>query len=261
MKKICFAILVHNHKEALKDQIDNIKYFCPHSSIVLYNGGNDPTLCQGFNLPICPSSKKLRYPTTISLYMIEVMQWLVNIHYEYDYLINLDSDCLFAKKGFERFLEAEMKSKDYMGVKVRSPTNNWIPYKNFLKEWATWKLVFKLDELYCCFNVGQTYSKKLVEEIVRMSRRNHIKQKLLRTKSKGIVEIIFVSLAHKLGYKPHPYPIDVAGSIRYRPHFTANEIRNHVRNNERQYLFHPIYRSMNDEARTWIRGLIKKDKG
>lgn len=38
MKKICFAILVHNYKEALKDMVDNIRHFCPHSSIVLYNG-------------------------------------------------------------------------------------------------------------------------------------------------------------------------------------------------------------------------------
>ena len=258
--KFALPLLVHNHKEALKDMIDNIKYYCPNSSIVLYNGGNDSNLCKGLGLPVCPTSKKLVYPTSISIYMFEVMQWLVDSKYEFDYLINLDSDCLFARRGFESFIKSEMASKDYMGVRARIPTDNWIPYQNFKKEWTTWKSVFKQDELRCCFNVGQTYSKRLVEKIVRMSIPYRIKQKLLQTKSKGIVEIVFISLAYKLGFKPKPYPVDVGGAIRYRPHFTASELKADLDKNPRHFLFHPIYRNMNDEARTWIRNQTKEKK-
>ncbi|MDQ0090657.1 hypothetical protein J2T12_004080 [Paenibacillus anaericanus] len=256
MKKICFAILVHNYKEALKDMVDNIRHFCPHSSIVLYNGGDDPELCKGLGLPICPTSKKLVYPTSISTYMSEVMKWLIDSKYEFDYLINLDSDCLFAKQGFEQFVDKEMNNSDYMGVRVRVPTDNWIPYQNFQKEWVLWKSVFKQDELLCCFNVGQIFSKQLVGNIVKISETYQIKQKLLQTRSKGIVEIVYVSLAHKLGARIKPYPIETASSIRFRPHFTADEIKKCLQNNPYEYLFHPVYRDMHNETRTWIRTLI-----
>jgi len=189
--------------------------------------------------------------------MLEVMQWLVDIQYDYDYLVNLDSDCLFARRGFEQFINTEMKDKDYMGVRVRVPTNKWIPYQNFQKDWETWKSVFNRDDLRGCFNVGQTYSKKLIDRIVSISSKYQIKQKLLQTRSKGIVEIVFVSLAFKLGFNPQPYPQDVGGSIRYRPHYTANELKTDLKSNPRHYLFHPIYRSMKDETRVWIRNLTK----
>lgn len=48
--------------------------------------------------------------------MSEVMKWLIDSKYEFDYLINLDSDCLFAKQGFEQFIEKEMNNSDYMGL-------------------------------------------------------------------------------------------------------------------------------------------------
>lgn len=258
MKKICFAILVHNYKESLLDMIQNIRYFCPNSSIVLYNGGDDPELCRGLGLPVCPSSKKLVYPTSISTYMLEVMHWLIGINYEFDFLINLDSDCLFARQGFERFVENEMTNSGYMGVRVRKPTEAWIPYRNFRKEWPRWSSMFQLEELLCCFNVGQIYSRNLVKQIVAYNQTYKLDQKLLQTKSKGIVEIVYVSLAGKLGAKPKAYPTETAGSIRYRPHYTAKEVEQSLRSNPRQYLFHPVYRSMQDDARSWIRKLIRK---
>jgi hypothetical protein len=254
MSKICFAILVHNNKKSLKDMIDNIRRFCPRSSIVLYNGGDDPKLCRGLGVPVCPASKKLVYPTSISTYMLEVMDWLVDTNYKFDYLINLDSDCLFARKGFESFVKKEMKKCDYMGVRVRTPTDDWLPYRNFKKEWAIWKPVFKKkDNLLCCFNVGQIYRRRLVVKIVRISKSLRVKDKLLRTKSNGIVEILYVSLARKLGARIKRYPSSVDGSIRYRPHFTAGEVKRTLRQKPRHSLFHPIYRDIGNDARVAIR--------
>ena len=118
--KICFAILVHEKRELVKQLIDNVRYYCPNSAIVLYNGGDDPTLCDGLGVPVCPSSRKLERGWT-TVYFLETMEWLEELGINYKYFINIDSDALFIRKGYEKFIQNAMKDTDYMAVKLRIP--------------------------------------------------------------------------------------------------------------------------------------------
>ena len=94
--KICFAILVHNERELVKELIDNVRHFCPNSTFVLFNGGDDPSLCKDLGVPVCPSSRKLSRGYT-TIYFLETMEWIEELGIEYDYFINIDSDALFIK--------------------------------------------------------------------------------------------------------------------------------------------------------------------
>lgn len=254
-KKICFAILVHNKREVIRDLIDNIRYFCPNSSIVLYNGGDEPDLCNGLEYPVCPASKKLSYGFLAS-FMLDTMEWLEEIHYEYDYLISLDSDVLFAKEGFEKFIIQAMKDTEYMGVDMRVPQKSWYPGVLFRRERDLWRSLFKDDPFLKAFNVGQVFGRSFVKALLTCDQLKVLKKNLQKTKCFAIEEIIFVNMAKLLGFEPKSYPNDVGLSIRYRPHYSYKEFIQFMNKNTSCFLFHPIYRRTKDEIRWIIRNMM-----
>lgn len=258
-KNICFAILVHENREAVKDMLDNIAYFCPNSSIVLFNGGDDLHLCDSLNYLVCPTSRKLEYGIT-GTYILEVMEWLERIKFDYKYIINLDSDALFAKEGFEQFVIREMMNKnaDYMGVDVRVPRKSWWCGKCIRPEWKNWQPLFDSDDFLGCFNVGQIFSKRYVKRLLKYKKFDQFRKTLYHTKVFGIDEIAFVTMARTLGFNPKKYPRQVSRSIRYRPHFSCEEIKDYLKNHPKAYLFHPVERDMKNEVRTFIRNSIPK---
>lgn len=255
MKKICFMIPVHENKEVIKDLLENVNYFCPNSSIVLYQSGDDPKLCEGLGYPICPTSKSLVYGSGLVWFHLDVMEWLEDIDFTYDYLINLDSDALFAKEGFEAFILSEMNGFDYMATHKRYPEADWYPGRFIKHAWSTWQHVFTLDYFMACFNNGQTFSKKFVQQIINYPKLNELKAAIQNTETFAVEEIIFPTLAEVLGVESKSYPNDVQDWIRYRPYFIKEEISRGIKNNANCYLLHPVHRNMEDPARSYIRSL------
>ncbi|WHH58355.1 hypothetical protein [Petroclostridium sp. X23] len=262
MKKICFAILVHEKRKVIKDLLSNIKHFCPQSSIVLYNGGDDPDLCNGLGYPVCPTSKKM-YWGNLALFILEVMEWLQDIGYDYDYLCTLDSDALFSKKGFEQFIASQMKNADYMGVRAKKYDDTWRPGRQMKKKWHVWRPIFKCPDFYGCFNVGQVFKKTLVERILAFNKIDEIKSNITENSSFALEEILYVTLANVLGGRIKAYPRDVAKHIRYRPYVTKKQLQKKIESNSKCYLVHPVPRNMKNDARVFVRSLVEsysKDK-
>ncbi|RXI98197.1 hypothetical protein DS745_17825 [Anaerobacillus alkaliphilus] len=250
-RKICFAVLVHENKELIKQLILNINHYCPNSYVVLYNGGKNSNLCTDLNVPVCPTSKQLKYGN-LAMYFVETMEWLEEIELEYDYFINIDSDALFFRKGFEEFIEEQMQDADYMAVKLRIPDKNWTCGKSFIKEKDTWKPFFSVSSFLGVFNVGQVMSKALVKEFVNYEKKVELKTALTETTVFGIEEIVFVNLANELGFKLKNYPEEVGQRlIRFRPYFTKSELIECIQLNE-GWLVHPVKRKLNDPARNYI---------
>ncbi|SEC70179.1 hypothetical protein [Paenibacillus sp. GP183] len=141
-EKICFALLVHNKRNVILDLLDNFRCYCPNSTVVLYNGGDDPLLCKDLGVLVCPASRKLEYGVT-AIFLLETMRWLENIGYDFDYLINLDSDALFVREGYEEFIAEQMKNKDYMGVDTRIPNDDFYCGIQLRKEYDLWGLRYR----------------------------------------------------------------------------------------------------------------------
>jgi hypothetical protein len=255
--KICFAVLMHKKREVVQDMLDNIRFYCPNSSIVLFNGGMDPNLCKNLGYPVCPTSRKLTYGVT-AIYILEVMEWLNKIGYKYDYLINLDSDALFLREGYEKFIEKAMKDTDYMGVDVFIREKDWFCGVQLKKEWRKWKSLLLTKKFLGAFNVGQVFSRRYVKKMLTSRHFKQLKRNLLHTKAFGIDEIVYVMMAKRLGFKPKSYPVETGSSIRYRPHYTYQEIMRLMNESPRSFLIHPVHRKMKDEARTLIRSLMRK---
>lgn len=255
--KVCFAVLLHNKREVAQDMLDNIRVHCPNSSVVLYNGGMDPSLCNNLGYPVCPTSRKLSWGLT-AIYMLEVMEWLEGIGFEYDYLINLDSDALFVREGYETFIEHAMKDTDYMGVDVFVRERNWFCGVQLRKEWNMWEPLLHTDNFIGAFNVGQVFSRNYVKRLLTCEQFGQLKRNLLHTKALGVDEIVYVMMAERIGFKPKSYPKETGRAIRYRPHYKYREIIDLINNRPYSYLLHPVKRNMNDEARALIRSLMWK---
>jgi len=257
LKKICFAILAHEKKTVLQDMIENIRYFCPNSSIVLYNGGNDPRLCRNLGCPVCPDSRKMKWGN-LALYMLDVMKWLNKVNFEYDYLINLDSDVLFIKKGFEKFVISEMKNTDYMAVRAKIYSDKWYPGQQMKKKWSKWQGIFHTDTFWGCFNVGQIFSRQFVHKILSFDKINKVKKNILKHGTFALEEILYVTLAQTLDVRMKAYPKDMALYIRSKPYFKHSEIKKCLKSGDRCFFIHPVRRNMNDGARKYIRSLRRK---
>jgi hypothetical protein len=254
--KICFSILVHDDKELVKQLIENVRYHCPNSAIVLYNGGNEPTLCDGLGVPVYPSSRKLNRGWT-TIYFLETMEWLEEMGIDYEYYINLDSDVLFFRKGYEEFIQSEMKDTDYMAVNLRTPEPNWFVGRELRKDIHSWGKLFNVNNFLGIFNVGQIISRPLVKELLEPERNKLIKKILAETPTWGSDEILFVNMAKDLGFRLKSYPYNVGYStIRFRPHFSLNEMLSRLNHIQTGWLCHPIVRNKNNLARKLI---IHKD--
>ncbi|GGD75520.1 hypothetical protein [Paenibacillus nasutitermitis] len=256
-KKICFALLVHNNREVVLDLLDNIRCYCPNSAVVLYNGGDDPQLCHELGFPVCPTSRKLEYGVT-AIYLLETMRWLEDIEYDYDYLINLDSDALFAREGYEQFIVSQMENKDYMGVDTRIPEDDFYCLIQVRKEYDLWKPLFGTEPFYKSFNVGQVFSRHLVQLFLNNEQYGDLLDNLNKTSSFGIDEIAYVTMTERFGVKLHAYPKTTGDFIRYRPHFPLDETLGQLYRNTSCYLIHPVPRDMGDETRAFVRSALKQ---
>jgi hypothetical protein len=253
--KICFAILVHENRELVKQLIDNVRYYCPNSALVLYNGGDDRTLCEGLGVPVCPSSRKLKRGWT-TIYFLETMEWLEEVGVEYEYFINIDSDALFIKKGYEEFIQTEMEDTDYMAVKLRIPEENWYIGQELNKDIDRWKKLFNVNPFYGVFNVGQVISKPIVKSLLEPERKKSLKGALLKTISFGTDEILFVNMAKELGFRIKKYPNAMDSKmIRYRPYFTVEEMISYLNNNKSGGLCHPVIRDKADPVRKLLQNI------
>ncbi|MFC5447346.1 DUF707 domain-containing protein [Paenibacillus aestuarii] len=113
-RKAVFAILASKDEQVLAAQIDNIRHFNPEASIVLYNRSEDLGFAKGLNAARCPYSRPLA-AGSLTPYLLEVMKWLKENQVKYKYLIHVDDETLFVKRGFVSSLDETMKGCDCGG--------------------------------------------------------------------------------------------------------------------------------------------------
>lgn len=268
-KKICFMLLVHEKRHLVIELLNNIKHYCPNSSVVLYNGGSDKSLCEGLDVPVCPTSKKLNHGFT-TIHFLEVMEWLDQINFPYDYLINIDSDAIFIREGYEEFIYKQMKDTDYMGIDYRGTGHDYYCAQEIRKEQFRWAPFFNFEPLYGVFNVGQVMSHKFIKVLLANEQYPLIKKAMIDTKAFGTDEIIFANLVTALGFKAKKYPGNVQNPkyktigydmnrllVRYRPHIKIPELITALNQENNTFFVHPVVRSKTNPTRNFINDLQK----
>jgi hypothetical protein len=258
MNKICIAIAVHENREVIIEQLENIRYFCPNSSVVLFQSGNDPDLCKNLGVPVCPTSFPLTWGQSLSWFLINVMEWLDQIQYPYEYLVNIDSDALFVNKGFEDFILTEMQGFDYMGARFAEQEDWWQPGQTMMKVWPLWQPIFNRHHFLGSFMGGQVFSKKYVKEIIGFNKFDEMKKLMKQTEKEifALEEMLFATLTHTLNLNAKRYPRNTDLWNRAYPHLTLEEVELIINSKEETYFIHPVYRDTNNQIRSYVKNLM-----
>jgi len=256
---ICFAILAHENEEVLINQIKNIKYYNPRCKIILYNGGMDPTFGLKSNIPICPKSRPLK-KEKLGRFFLDIMTWLEETKEDYDYLVNLDSDVMFIKRGYEEYLNEHMQGYDCMGINMgiqRSPMDapHWVPGMNMWSEWAKWQPFFGTDYFCGTLNSMQVYRNEIVTKLLTNLDIVKLETLFQITEVYALEEMLYATLAVRCGGKYRSYPSECAEFVGWVP--LSIEQLNTAQKKKDVYFVHPIDRSMDNPSRQWLTKKMK----
>ncbi|TJY44258.1 hypothetical protein E5161_02400 [Cohnella pontilimi] len=253
---VCFAILAHEKEDVLANQVDNLTKFVPGCKIVLYNSSPDPDFGKNLNLIVYPDSRPLEYGK-FGMFFLEIMSWLKKIGLSYDYLVNLDSDIMYIRSGYEYYLDFLMQGYEAMGIgmgTIRSPEEHsgWYPVQTMWKELRSWQPYFQTDYFGFALNSNQVYRKDLVDKMVEMMNIPVLKKLIEATEVFALEEILWPTLAMKCGAKTRPYLQEsILDVVRIGAPLSLHEAQDAL-TRPQVYFIHPVRRDMLDPVRQWI---------
>lgn len=252
---IVFAVLAHENDEVLANQVENLRTFNPSCQVVLYNGGNQANLGKKLNIPICPYSRPLQ-KGRLGHFFLDTMRWLKKTKLSYDFLVNLDSDVMFVRPGFEKFLKGLMRGYDCMGINMllqHKPDDlpHWYPGQTMWREWERWKPVFQMDYFCGCLNSMQVYRRTIVNRMLAGLDMKLVNKLIAETRVYALEEILYATLAVRCGAKHRSYPYESVEYVRLDVPIRVEEVRQ-AQLNPNIYFVHPVLREMSDATRQWI---------
>ncbi|GAX89829.1 hypothetical protein [Effusibacillus lacus] len=224
---ICFSLVAHENEDAVLDQVKNIHHFVGKDHmIVLYNGGPNKKfgqrVCKKYkNVRLCPYSRPLIYRKTGRV-LYDVARWLEEKKVKYDYLVYLESDTMFIKSGFDKYLKEKMKGYDFIG-------QNWTKYdplkdkpkspgaKMMFDDWKRWKRFFETNYFCKTSNPFQTYKYKMIKKILNTIDREKLERLLSSSPVESLGEMIFPTFAEKEGARIRRYPRSFLKYNRWKP--------------------------------------------
>ncbi|MBP1991408.1 hypothetical protein [Paenibacillus eucommiae] len=260
---ICFSLVAHENEKAVCNQVENIRRFIGSDfMIVLYNGGTDKEfgkqVCEKYNeVKLCPYSRPLQYRKTGRV-LYDVSRWLKSMNIHYDYLVYLESDTMFIKKGFKNYLYKVMRGYDFIGQHWRKykPSKDWPRSpgtKTMFKDWKRWEKYFKQNHFYKTSNPYQTYRYEMIQKILEIIDGEKLEVLLAESPVESLGEMIFPTLAKKCGAKIREYPILFKKYNRWKPELSKNDVKKAVKKDDFMFV-HPI---KSNTVRDWMMKNIK----
>ena len=137
---LLFVILAHADRASLEELVDNVRTFAPRARLLLYNSGDDARLCCNLDVPEVPSRRGFSY-ARIAPFFLEVFEWLKRSDDPFDAVVNLETDMLFIRPGYEAFVERQLKLADYLApnlVEHRPLKTRWRPMRSLRPEFQDW---------------------------------------------------------------------------------------------------------------------------
>ena len=256
MVDLLMPILAHDDEDSLRDLVVNVRHFCPEAQLVLYNSGLDPELGACLGLEAFPAPRRLIY-TKVTPFFLDLFEWAVSEGRSFDYLVNLETDMLFIRKGFACFLAEVMKESDYMAPWFRRHTakmSKWRPIRSLRPELRDWYRLFGFEHTHRGFSPGQVFSRAYVETLVSHPAYPEIRRLVGQNRSYSLQEVLVPTLVDFLGMRGRSYPTELDPVNRYRPYQAVSGVRRALALSD-AYFIHPVRRAPADPSRTYIRAL------
>lgn len=174
MDKLLFSLPVHEMPEIVRDQIENINYFCPGSYICIHISAGSAHLLEDFrrqcdfeNVFINPSSYETQWNFGILHTHVSNFLYALEQGANFDKVVLISSNELLVKHGL-----AEYVSQYAMGchTQMYDVTANWGGFRTDVANDQRMKAFLRSVDMPCYFAgqaEGQFYSTKIFSKIVR----------------------------------------------------------------------------------------------
>jgi len=256
---IVFSLVAHQDEAGVMAQIENLRKFIRRPfMVVLYNGGSNPhfgklTALSYNEVKLCPYSRPLSYRRTGRV-LYDVTRWLRDEGIKYDFIVYLESDTMFIRKGFDKYLySSKMKGYD-------CTAQHWSKYnpkkddpgspgtKTMFKHWKKWKKFFGTNYFMKTSNPFQTYRYEMIQKILDKFDGDLFERTLAATDVESLGEMVFPTLAAKHGAKARLYPKSFRRFNRWKPELGKSEV-NKAKKKGKYLFIHPVKSS---RVRNWV---------
>ncbi len=251
MSHIVGVVIAHD-ADGLNDLLISARRFAPDMEIVLYDSGVK-RLGRTTGLPSIPTARPMKY-AKIGACFLDIMEWFVDRDAG-DAWINLESDMLFIRPGFTKWLTARLTTADYIAARLHpiKPGSEWRPARSLRAEGRRGLLdILGGDTLYGAFSPGQVFGSAFCRRMSQHPRLHELRHFVLSHEREGgaysMQETVLPSAAKAWEMRIAGYPEGSRFSNRYRPYFGRAGVARAL-NDESVFFVHPVRRDPADAAR------------
>jgi glycosyltransferase involved in cell wall biosynthesis/predicted O-methyltransferase YrrM len=262
-----FACLVHESQECVVDLVRNLRYLDPDSTILLYNGGQDPGLLErGFRFErwgavAHPRPRPLAWGK-LHDFALDCMRFALE-SLPFDTLTIVDSDQLAAGPGYSRCLATSLTGRPGIGMLGSAPgrqsTGTDIgPAAAAYREIDLWRPYLRRfphgEEkfLYWTFWPTTVFTADAARDLTyRFARDRQLEDLMRHSRIWATEEVILPTLVALLGYEVAANPCSY-DYVKFRRSYSAEEIRRAIARSDVHWV-HPVPRHYGDPRREQIR--------
>ena len=269
MLKNIFACLVHENTDCIIDLVKNLNFFDPQSIVLLYNGGHDLDLLNGYfpqeelQVIIHPNAKPQKYGY-IHGFAMDCMRFAME-NLEFDTMTIVDSDQLLIRKGYTEYLNSTIarsvnKAGLYSYDKRRvGPENeeNYVALQAF-QEYDLWKPFIRKFEngeeafVHWTFWPSTIFAHHACRDlVVFLDKDEELQEIISRSSIWAIEEVLFPTLTRLIGYEIHSNPCKQE-LVKYKTQYGMEEL-NKALTDTKNFWIHPVERAMHNSIRKRIR--------
>ena len=263
-----YACLVHEREDCILDLVRNLRYVDPDSTILLYNGSENPALLRNQAAWAClgavvhPRPRPMQHGYLHPFALDSIAFALENL--PFDTLTIVDSDQLAIRGGYPAFLGQFLASRATVGLLSNRPerltqhTQDIWPVAQAFKEydlWKPWLRRFAEGEskfVHWTFWPSTVFTADAARDLVRLFREDTQLQHLMtQTKIWATEEIILPTLIRLLGYDIAQNPCNHT-YVQYQKTYSTQELTQAL-GQPNAYWIHPVERQYENPLRQLAR--------
>jgi hypothetical protein len=248
------------------DLVRNLRFLDPSSTILLYNGGDDPDLLKRFPLEsmaaiVHPSARPMQWGR-LHDFALDCMQFALS-ELSFDTLTIVDSDQLGTRRGYSEYLSRFVKGRDRLGMLGNSPgvlpsTTRHGPAQTAFQEidlWRPYLRRFPYGEqkfVHWSFWPSTVFTNQAAWDLTRLfATDRELSSILARSKIWASEELVLPTLLALLGYEIAANPCN-CDYVQYKASYTLPQV-DAALVREDVFWLHPVPRRLDDPVRARIR--------
>ncbi|MBZ4417831.1 glycosyltransferase [Myxococcus sp. RHSTA-1-4] len=268
-----FACLVHESRECVIDLVRNLHHLDPDSRILLYNGGQDGDLLQGFpferyNAVVHPTPRPMKWGW-LHDFALDCFRFALE-HHPFDAMTIVDSDQLGLRPGYSGFLRAFLDANPGAGLlgnvqPPHGPGSRAAPAVNARREVDLWRPFLRrfpqgeAQFVHWTFWPSTVFTADAAKDMVTLWEDPQLQDILRRSRIWASEEVLFPTLVALLGHRVLTSPCSY-DLVRYRVRYSTGQLDTALADPS-GFWAHPIPRRYDDPLRAHVRSRFRDYEG